>query len=128
MKPKEIIIGIVVALGAGVGAYFLIRPHQHAAASGNEEAKTPSRVSVQVGSLKRATLRRYVEGYGAIAAAPALANQPAAGAPLAPPNAGVVARVEVVAGQKVKRGDVLMELNSGASSIELARQQLVCRL
>ena len=65
------------------------------------------------------TLHRYVNGYGTIEAAPATANQPAAGGALAAPSAGIVAKLNVVAGQRVQKGDVLMELNSGHCHIRL---------
>ena len=91
MKRKQLSIGIVVVA---------LRRRRHLCAhpiapsrllprttSGN----APSVVSVQVGALKRMTLHHYVEGYGTVEPAPATPNQPAAGAPLAPPTAGVVA-------------------------------------
>ena len=110
-------------LAPALGLYFFVRSHQ-TAASGDDEENVPTVVSVQVGALKRTTLHQYVEGYGKIETAPATANHPAAGASLAPPTAGVVARVDVVEGQSVKKGDVLMELNSGAVSVDYARQEL----
>ena len=78
--------------------------------------RTPTIVTVQTGALKLATLHRYVPGYGTVEPAPATAEQPAASAQLAAPSAGVVARVNVVAGQQVAKGDVLVELNSGATT------------
>jgi RND family efflux transporter MFP subunit len=68
------------------------------------------------------TLHRYVTGYGTVEPAPATAEQPAAGAQLAVPTAGVVARVNVVEGQHVEQGDVLMELNSGTVTADYAEQ------
>jgi RND family efflux transporter MFP subunit len=58
-----------------------------------------------------------------IGAAPATAEQPAAGAQLAAPSAGVVTKVNVVEGQQVDKGDVLVELNSAAAAAEVARQK-----
>jgi membrane fusion protein, multidrug efflux system len=123
-KLKSIAIGLAVVLCAAAGVFFLVRAHQAASASPDEEEKVPSVVSVQVGSLKRSTLHHYVEGYGMIETAPATAEQPAAGAPLAAPTAGVVARVGVVAGQTVNKGEVLMELNSGTLTVEYALQEV----
>jgi len=51
-------------------------------------------------------------------------EQPAAGATLAAPVAGVVAKVNVIAGQQVKKGDVLAELNSGAMTVDSAEQEV----
>ena len=84
----------------------------------------PTVVSVQTGALKLATLHRYVAGYGTVEPAPATANEPAAGAQLAAPSAGVVAKVNVIEGQHVEKGDVLMELNSGAATAESAAQEV----
>jgi len=84
---------------------------------------TPTVVNVQAGVLKLATLHRFVQGYGTIEPAPATAEQPAAGAQLAAPSAGVVAKVNVVEGQQVMKGDVLVELNSQVAEQELERQK-----
>ena len=119
MSRKQIITGIVV-VAAGLGVVALIKLHGPEAASGEET--TTSVVTVQVGALTNVTLHRYVEGYGTVEPAPATVEQPAAGATLAAPVAGVVAKVSVVAGQQVNQGDVLVELNSGAMTADFAGQ------
>jgi len=119
MSRKQIITGIVV-VAAGLGVVALIKLHGPEAAS--DEETTPSVVTVQVGALTNVTLHRYVEGYGTVEPAPATAEQPAAGTTLAAPVAGVVAKVSVVAGQQVSKGDVLVELNSGAMTADYAEQ------
>jgi RND family efflux transporter MFP subunit len=119
MSRKQIITGIVV-VAAGLGVVALIKSRGPEAASGEET--TPSVVTVQVGALTNVTLHRYVEGYGTVEPAPASAEQPAAGATLAAPVAGVVAKVNVVAGQQVNKGDVLVVLNSGAVTADYAEQ------
>jgi membrane fusion protein, multidrug efflux system len=125
MKPKQILIGVVL-VGVGAGIYALVK--SHGAASGSDEAKAeesvPSVVTVQLGALKQMTLHDYVSGYGTVEAAPATANQPAAGSQLAAPSAGVVARVNAVPGQQVQKGDVLVELNSGTATFENAQAQV----
>lgn len=110
---KIFICLIAVIITAGCGK------HDEAA---SDEA-TPTVVSVQTGALKLATLHRYVQGYGTVETAPATAEQPAAGAQLAAPSAGVVIKVNVIEGQKVTKGDVLVELNSQAAEQELERQK-----
>src|ERR1017187_1370645 len=106
MSRKQIITGIiVVAAGLGVVAFIKSRGPEAAA----DEETTPSVVTVQVGALTNVTLHRYVEGYGTVEPAAAAAEQPAAGATLAAPVAGVVARVNAIAAQQVKKGDVLAE-------------------
>lgn len=123
MKANRLIGGLIFALCAGTGIYALMKTHPDASKPGDEKGDVPSVVSVQVGALKRMTLHNYVEGYGTVEATPATPNQPAASAPLAPPTAGVVAKVDVVEGQQVKAGDVLMELNSGAVTADYAKQE-----
>jgi RND family efflux transporter MFP subunit len=120
MSRKQIITGIVV-VAAGLGVVALIK---HGPEAATDEETTPSVVTVQVGALTNVTLHRYVEGYGMVEPAPATADQPAAGAMLAAPVAGVVAKVNVIAGQQVKKGDVLAELNSGAMTVDSAEQEV----
>jgi membrane fusion protein (multidrug efflux system) len=122
MKLKHIIIGIIVILGAGLGIYALVK--SHGAAATDEDEATPSVVTVQAGSLKRMTLHNYVSGYGTIEAAPATADEPAAGAQLAAPVAGVVTKINAIAGQQVKKGDVLVELNSGTATFDYAQAEV----
>ena len=116
------LITVIVVVAAGLGVYALIKSHGPEAAT--DEETTPSVVTVQIGTLTNVTLHRYVEGYGMIEPAPATADQPAAGAMLAAPVAGVVAKVNVIAGQQVKKGDVLAELNSGAMTVDSAEQEV----
>jgi membrane fusion protein (multidrug efflux system) len=122
MKAKIATV-IAVVLAAGLGVFALVKSRGEAPESGGDET-TPTVVTVQTGTLKLATLHRYVNGYGTIEPAPATAEQPAADAPLAAPSAGVVTRVNVIAGQAVNKGDVLVELNSGATTYALAEQEL----
>lgn len=124
MKRKQIIIGIIVALCIGLGLYALSKRRGTGYASDEDQESVPTIVSVQTGSLQPRTLHRYVTGYGTVAAAPADADHPAAGAQLAAPSAGVLARVNVVEGQSVKQGDVLMELNAGAVTADYAEQEV----
>ncbi len=125
MKQKQILIGGVIVVALGLGIYALVKSRGPASGSDDEAApeNVPSVVTVQVGALKQMTLHRYVSGYGTVEAAPATADQPAAGAQLAAPSAGTVAKVNVIAGQQVQKGDVLVELNSGAATFDSAQAQ-----
>ena len=125
MKRKQILIGGVIVVALGLGIYALVKSHRAASDSDDESAaeNVPSVVTVRVGALKQMTLHHYVGGYGAVEAAPATADQPAAGAQLAAPSAGVVARVNVVAGQQVMKSDVLVELNSGTATFDSAQAE-----
>jgi membrane fusion protein (multidrug efflux system) len=123
MNRKHIIAGIAVVLVAGSAVVAFIKSRGPASASGEDET-TPTVVTVQTGALKLATLHRYVAGYGTVEPAPATADQPAAGAQLAAPSAGVVAKVNVLEGRHVEKGDALMELNSGTATAESAAQEV----
>ena len=123
MNRKHIIAVIVILLAAGAGIVALVKSRDGASESGGDEA-TPTLVSVQTGALKLATLHRYVQGFGTVEPAPATADQPAADAPLAAPSAGVVTKVNVIAGQRVAKGDVLVELDSGTTTYAQAEQEL----
>jgi multidrug efflux pump subunit AcrA (membrane-fusion protein) len=122
MKLKSLILTLIVISLAGWCIYALVKSRGTDAEP--DAAAEPSVVTVQTGTLQRMTLHRYVRGYGTVAAAPATATHPAADAPLAPPSAGVVAKVDVVAGQRVQAGDVLVELNSGAATFAYAQAEL----
>jgi len=122
MNKKTFIAGGLVLLGVIV-VVALIKSRGAASTSGEEET-TPTVVTVQTNAIQLATLHRYVQGYGTIETAPATAEQPAAGAQLAAPSAGVVASVRVVEGQHVEKGDTVMELNSSAATAGYAGQQL----
>jgi multidrug efflux pump subunit AcrA (membrane-fusion protein) len=123
MNRKSIAAGIVVLLAAGLGINALVKSHGDAAESGGDET-TPTVVTVRTGLLKVATLHRFVQGFGLIEPAPATKELPAASAQLAAPSAGVVTRVNVIAGQQVKEGDLLLQLNSGTATYALAEQEL----
>jgi membrane fusion protein, multidrug efflux system len=116
-------IPILAAMCGGI--ILLGAIHVMADADDNSAAdeKVVTEVAVQVGKITSATLHGYVEGYGTIEPAPATADQPAAGAELAAPSAGVVTKVDVLEGQHVEKGDVLVELNSQTAEAELGRQK-----
>ena len=122
MKLKQVIISLIMVAGAGAAIFAILRSRS-AAPEQAEKAPPPPIVSVQVGALKCMTLRNYVTGYGTVGPAPAMANQPAAAAPLAASVAGVVTHVNVVEGQHVERGDVVVELNSGGVTFAYAQAE-----
>ncbi len=127
MKQKSIIIGgvIIACLALGIFAFVKSRGGSAPAAddqSGNDNVQTI--IPVQVGQLKRVTLHRYVTGYGTVEPAPATKSSPSGGGPLAAPSAGIVAKVDVVAGQQVKKGDVLVELNSAGATFDYAQSEV----
>ena len=106
-----------------IAAVILAGCSKHDETAAGDEA-TSTIVSVQTGALKLATLHHYVQGYGMVEPTPATAEQPAAGAQLSAPSAGVVAKVSVIEGQHVEKGDVLMVLNSSTATAESAEQEV----
>ncbi len=122
MKRKIIVVGLLV-LGAGLGLLAFLKS-RGAVPETNTDETIPTLVTVQTGALKLATLHRYVQGYGMVETAPATGDTPPAGAQISAPVAGVVAQISVVEGQHVEKGDVLMELNSGAATFAYAEQQV----
>lgn len=125
MKRNIIIAGIVVVC-AGLGIFALIKIHGASSGGGDEsdDDNVETIVTVQVGALKQMTLHSYVTGFGTIEAAPAIADQPAAGASLAAATAGIVSKVNVVAGETVKKGDILLELDSAAATYKYAKAEV----
>jgi multidrug resistance efflux pump len=122
MNRKKI-IPILAAMCGGIFLLGVIRVMADADDSSAADEKVVTEVSVQTGKITTATLHGYVQGFGTIETAPATTNQPAAGAQLAAPSAGVVTKVNIVEGQQVTNGEVLVELNSQAAEAEVERQK-----
>ncbi|HUB88082.1 MAG TPA: efflux RND transporter periplasmic adaptor subunit [Verrucomicrobiae bacterium] len=125
MKRKSILIGGVAFLALGI---FALTSFYSATAVADEDETADTNettvITVQTGTVERVTLYRYVTGYGMVEAEPATREQPAAGGALAAPTAGVVEKVDAVAGQKVKQGDVLVELNSATATFDYAKAEV----
>lgn len=128
MKSKNILIGIVIVLCAGLGFFAIIRTHAPSGGGDDDGESTPDNVqplvTVQAGTLQRVTLHHYIDAYGAVEAAPAMAGLPAGGGALAASTPGTVARVNVIAGQRVKKGHVLVELNSSGASFDYVKAEV----
>jgi membrane fusion protein (multidrug efflux system) len=92
--------------------------------AGGEEVVTD--VAVHVGTVRRATLHRYVTAYGYVEPEPAGDGRRPAGALLSPINSGVLAEIDCVEGQRVTEGTVLFRLDSRMAevSVQKARQDL----
>ncbi|MDR3568001.1 MAG: efflux RND transporter periplasmic adaptor subunit [Syntrophobacteraceae bacterium] len=124
MKPLRATFGLIVLLFAALGLYWLLTPRSTDTVTKNKAESLPTVVSVQIGKLRLMTLHRYVTGYGSVGPAPATATQPAADAPLAAPTAGVVAGVNVAEGGRVRRGELIMTLNSASVTAAFAQQEI----
>jgi HlyD family secretion protein len=109
MKKKRtwIIIGIVVVIV--VAGVMLIGNAQRSA------AQAASQANVQMGRVTRATLLFTVDSSGSVA--------PESKVTLSFDTSGTVAQVHVKAGDHVKTGDVLAELDTSSLELQLAQQQ-----
>jgi membrane fusion protein (multidrug efflux system) len=117
---------IILTLAAICGGIFLpssIRVMADADDAPTTKEKVATEVSVQTGKITSATLHGYVQGFGTIEPAPATMDLPAADAQLSAPSAGIVAKVNVVEGQLVTNGEVLVDLSSPALRAEVERQK-----
>jgi membrane fusion protein (multidrug efflux system) len=121
MNRKKIIHVVICGGLLWVGASRVMADADDSSAA---DEKVVTEVSVQTGKITSATLHGYVQGYGTVEPAPATTDQPAAGAQLSAPSAGVVTKVDVLEGQHVEKGDVLVELNSGTTTAENAAQEV----
>lgn len=83
-----------------------------------EEKKVETDVAVQVAKVTRTTLRRAVTAYGNIE------PEPLASARLAPAQAGIIAEVNAIEGQRVEKGAVLFRLDSRAVDAAVAKAEL----
>lgn len=122
MNRKRTVL-ILATFCGGIILIAAIRAMADADDNSAADEKVVTEVAVQTGKVKSATLRRYVQGYGTIEPSPATTNQPAASAQLSVPSANVVTKVNIVEGQHVEKGDVLVELNSQAAAAEVERQK-----
>jgi RND family efflux transporter MFP subunit len=97
------------------------------AAPEEEEEKEATEVTVQVGTVMKADLRARVEAYGMVEPEPAKTGAPSGGARLAAPIAGIVASVDIVEGQSVKAGDVVVKLDDrvAQAAVDKAQHALV---
>jgi RND family efflux transporter MFP subunit len=113
MKVARFIFGSVLLLAVAAGVWVVVFHGDWLTPSAvHEEEKAPeTEVPVKTARVERATLRRYVEGFGTVEPEPPGSSGPGAGATLTSPVAGVVAAVKCTAGEKVSRGDVLVQLD-----------------
>ncbi len=122
MKRRTLIGVVLAVLGALLALYAVRGTYQDAQNASKPSAKPVIRV--QVGVLERKTLHRYVTGYGVVEPSPATPGRPAAQAAVAAPVNGVVTRVLVAPGERVHRGELLVELNSDAMTERYAAAEV----
>jgi len=125
MKTKSTILktvgttGTVVVLGAlsfWVASRYLSKS---AVAVSEGKADVPAPVKIQVAEVRQLTLRPSLHLLGTVVAIPERT------AMVSPQIAGWVEKVAVVAGQSVKAGDLLVQLDTRAASVDVDRTRAV---
>jgi len=118
MKSAAKILIAFVIVGIASGGWIVhFHPtwvHLHAASADASSAddssdNTPNEVPVHVMTIQQMTFHRYVDGYGYIAPRPA--GKKAGSAAIASPVAGTVAKVLCDVGQRVSKGDALIQID-----------------
>lgn len=109
------------AWGAGVVVVAFAAAALWRSRGPGEQGAAAAGVPVHVDQLRRATVRRTVTAYGTVEPVPALEGQPPGGAVITPFTDGVVAEVDMVEGRRVKKGTVLVRLDSRMARAALAR-------
>jgi membrane fusion protein (multidrug efflux system) len=121
MKAMRILLGGVIAAALAAGAWILVF-HSNWVKGAPDEDEDAAEVmplpSVKLGKITRATVRRYVEGYGTVEAQPSQAGIPAASARVASPVAGLLAEVLCSQGQRVEKGALLFQLDERSARAE----------
>jgi membrane fusion protein (multidrug efflux system) len=118
----------VAAVAAGALIIFVLwRGEKSATAPDQAAADVPTDVAVQVGQIASATLHRYVVAYGSVEPQPAAGGSAAASARIATPVAGIVAKVDVIEGQRVVNGTTLVELDSRVADVAVVRAREALR-
>jgi multidrug efflux pump subunit AcrA (membrane-fusion protein) len=120
MKPVRLSLGVLVVAALIAGAWTLIRQPDwlRGAAEEDEGPEVLPEVPVHLGKVARATVHRYVEGFGTVEAEPAQAGKPPASARVASPAVGVLAEVFCIQGQVVEKGASLFQLDDRAAKAE----------
>ncbi|MCK9396075.1 MAG: efflux RND transporter periplasmic adaptor subunit [Methylobacter sp.] len=89
-----------------------------------DEPEPATEVAVQTGKIIKTTLHRYVMVYGMVEPEPAAGGKPAAGSKIAAPVAGILAQIHCEEGQRVKKGDLLFELDTRSADALIARAEV----
>lgn len=116
MNIRIITLGAVVAVTAvAIGAW--LRP------PAGEDAPIVTDVAVHTTPIIQATLRRYVTAYGYVDPEPVHTGTPSAAGLVSPQISGVVATIEVVEGQRVARGAILLRLDSRMAEVTVQKAE-----
>jgi len=111
MKKPLLALVVVVAVAVVAAVFWWRSP-----GSSEEEAAPQTEVAVRVATITRATLRAWVTAYGVVEPEPP-GVRPLAGAHISPATPGVVTAVVCAEGRRVRKGDLLFQLDSRAADV-----------
>ncbi|MBI5394117.1 MAG: efflux RND transporter periplasmic adaptor subunit [Verrucomicrobia bacterium] len=117
---KRFVITIIVLAAIGCGGWAALKWFKPAEHEGEEE-KVATEVAVRVAKVTRATLHRYVEGWGTVEPEPPHDGHTAASARVASPVAGVVVQACCAEGQRVEKGATMFELDARLADVQIAK-------
>jgi multidrug efflux pump subunit AcrA (membrane-fusion protein) len=86
-----------------------------------ESEEVAADMAVHTGTIQKATLHRFVTAYGKVDPEPAMPGRAPADAEVASPVAGVVAHIDCLEGQRVKKGAALFRLDSRVAEVALEK-------
>jgi len=89
-----------------------------------EEPEFAIEVAVQTGKITRTTLQRYVLAYGMVEPEPAMGGKPPASSKIAAPLTGLLTQIHCEEGQRVKKGDLLVELDMRSVDALIAKAEV----
>jgi len=119
MNKRRTLTTLIILIAAGLAVVFLISKLIPAGAGESEEVAAD--MAVHTGTIKTATLHRFITAYGKIDPEPAMSGRVPADAEVASPVAGVVARIDCIEGQRVTKGTVLFRLDSRVAEVTLEK-------
>lgn len=89
-----------------------------------EEPELATEVAVQTGKIIKTTLHRYVMAYGTVEPEPVTGGKPAASSKIAAPMMGILTQIHCEEGQRVKKGDLLFELDTRSADALIAKAEV----
>jgi len=89
-----------------------------------KEPELATLVAVQTGKITRTTLQRYVLAYGMVEPEPAMNGKPPASSKIAAPLPGLLSQIHCEEGQRVKKGDLLFELDTRSADALIAKAEV----
>ena len=89
-----------------------------------EEPELATEVAVQIGKITRTTLQRNVLAYGMVEPEPAMGGKPPASSKIAAPLPGLLTQIHCEEGQRVKKGELLFELDTRSADALIAKAEV----